>query len=108
MNSLEMKLEIKNALTGETIVDSHYAEYPYEDLVTFRTEKQREVARYSEAFPNCNVYFSWRLDSASPWNFQYLMPVNQAADERAVDTGMMSWQEYTDKWYTHQEEEAAF
>lgn len=107
MNSLEMKIKISDALTGEIVFDEYYAEYPYEDLVTFRTEKQREMVRYSKTFPNCQVYFSWRVDSNFNWNFQYLMPVNQAADERAVDTGMMSWQEYTDKWYLHQETEAA-
>ena len=86
---MNIHIKITDAITGEVITDNTVTIRDYDSAIAEANHKCM-----SEAFPNACVNFF--MDNG---DFICGMPYNQSMDEDAMDVGLMTWEEYCEKWY---------
>mgnify|MGYP006276160969 CR=1 FL=1 len=84
---MNIKITIKNALTGVKELD-------FTAIVVEGADVDYMHKGYSEAYPDSFVNF--KMDDGG---FIAGQPYNMAADERAHEQGLLSWNDYLKRWY---------
>jgi len=92
---MKIKVLIKDALTEKVIRDNEVEtpEYSYEQMSVFHNQFKRK-------YPNAHINFSWLPKGAKDVCFICGVPLNMQLDERRMDKGIITWDEYVQKWYS--------
>lgn len=90
---MEISIRITNAFTKEVEMDFK------DSLAESSIDKAHEL--FTEAYPNSFVNFVWGEDEAK--SFICGQPHNMKQDEIAQHAGLMSWDDYSGKWYSNKQ-----
>jgi hypothetical protein len=86
----KIKILVKNAITNEEVINNvvEIKDYDFEIM-------DANANAFSDTFADCCVTFS-----ANNGDFVCLPARNQMIDDVLVETGIMTFDEYMEKWYT--------
>lgn len=90
-----IRILVRNAITNEVLIDNSDSpvriyDYSFEIM-------ERNANAFSEMYPDCTV--SFYADTKPHASFILLPALNQQIDEKRLDLGLMTWDEYVAKWY---------
>lgn len=86
---MDIAIKIIDTRTQEMLVDNVLTINDYDFYVA---QANHESMR--KAFPDCCVNFTMNNG-----DFIFGMPLNQEIDERAYDQGLITWEEYCNRWF---------
>ncbi len=86
---MNIKIKITNAFTGEVTTDNTVTIQDYDFQIA---EANHEYM--SQTLGDCFVNFS--MDNG---DFICGMPYNMKQDQKLLDAGVITWEEYCNKWY---------
>lgn len=90
-----IRILVRNAITNELVIDNADSPAVVNDF-SFSVMEENAKA-FSEMYPDCTV--SFYADTKPHASFVLRMPLNQQIDEKRMDLGLMTWDEYVSKWY---------
>jgi len=92
---MKIKVLIKDALTEKVIRDNEVEtpEYSFEQMCAFHNQFKRK-------YPNAHINFSWLPKGAKDVSFICGVPLNMELDEKKMNRGQITWNEYVEKWYS--------
>lgn len=95
-----IRIRIKDAFTGQIITDNDIRVNDYSFEIMNDAHRM-----FEQAFPNCFVnmavmFDSENLDGLGYGDFICGQPFNMKLDEKMVEGGFMSYEEYDAKWHS--------
>lgn len=89
ITNMTIKIKVINQITGHVEIDSQI-----EVASTWETLSENHKV-FREAFPDCQVNFSALGDNS----FIFSPALNMERDEQAYSDGLISWEQYCNKWF---------
>ena len=95
---MTIKIKVINQLTGKVQIDSQIEVDSTWGIVSENHETLRQF------FPDCQVSF-YTEDNES-MSMIFAPAVNMERDEQAYHDGLISWEQYHDKWFKNNQEDS--